>query len=716
MLNCLNMHTFNRLWGGSFKWFNRSTIKLTFLVVLCLSAGNGFAQEKINVACVGNSVTYGYLLHNRERDAYPAQLARMLGDKYEVGNFGKSGATLLNKGHRPYMKQPEFRQAMDFAGDLVIIHLGLNDTDPRNWPNYRDDFIPDYLALIDSFRMVNPKCKIWICRMSPITHLHSRFKSGTRDWYEQIQHAIEKVARVAQVGLIDLQGPLYCRPDLLPDALHPTAEGAAILAQTVYSALTGNYGGLQMPQVYSDNMVLQRGDELKIRGVADAGEKVTVKFGKQKRTAVASRSGHWQVVLTDMKAGGPYRLDISTPRRRLSYQNVMVGEVWLCSGQSNMEFMVKQAQGAKELMDGAARVNVRLFDMKPKVLTNDIMWDSTALAGLNRLDYYHDASWQLPDARTVGNFSAVAYNFGRMLSDSLGVTVGLICNAIGGAPAEAFIDRHSLEFNHQLVDILTDWTHNDMLQDWVRGRAALNMKNSSAKAQRHPYEPCYLYETGILPLKDFTIRGTIWYQGESNAHNVELHEAIFPVLVQSWRNIWGADMPFYFVQLSSLNRPSWPHFRDSQRRLARKIGNSGIAVSSDVGNPTDVHPTRKKEVGERLARLALNGTYGMKNVVASGPMLRNVRYAKDAVWLTFHNGRGMKTSDGKPLRSFEIAGRDGLFHPAEATVIGEAIRLSSPEVMQPCEVRYGWQPYSTGNLVNSDNLPASTFRCAQSEK
>ena len=544
-------------------------------------------------------MTYGYTLLEREKNCYPAQLARMLGDGYEVANFGKSGATLLNKGHRPYIRQPEFKKALEFAGDRVIIHLGLNDTDPRNWPNYRDEFISDYLALIDSFRSVNPRCQIWICRMSPISHRHHRFKSGTRDWYEQIQHAIEKVAADARVGLIDLQEELYCRPELLPDALHPDAEGASILARTVYSAITGDFGGLQMSPVYSDHMVLQRGPELKISGRADAGEKVTVQLGKQRRSGEADAAGRWEVTLKDLRAGGPYELKVSASSRELIFKDVLVGEVWICSGQSNMAFMMKQSARGKYWREKGTEVQVRLFDMKPRVYTDAVAWDSAALAAVNRLEYYLPASWSLPEEDRVADFSAVAFHFGRMLSDSLEVPVGLICNAVGGAPAEAFIDRHSLEFNHQLVDILYDWKNNDMLQDWVRGRAALNIQNARTALQRHPYEPCYLYEAGVRPVAGFPIRGVIWYQGESNAHNVELHEAIFPVLVESWRSIWGKEMPFYFVQLSSLNRPSWPHFRDSQRRLAELVEYSGIAVTSDIGHPTDVHPVQKQEVGER---------------------------------------------------------------------------------------------------------------------
>lgn len=682
-----------------------------FFSLLCLCwLGYAHAVPQTKVACVGNSVTYGYLIPGREINCYPAQLGRMLGEQYEVRNFGKSGATLLNKGHRPYMQQEEFKEALKFAPDWVVIHLGLNDTDPRDWPNYRDDFIPDYLALIDSFRVVRPGCKIWICRMSPIFHWHPRFKSGTRDWYWQEQAVIEKIAGIAGVGLIDLQEGLYCRPDLMPDALHPDAEGAAILAKAVFSGITGNYGGLQLPEVYSDNMVLQRGPELVVKGIADAGDKVTVRLGKQKVSGIAAANGRWQAVLKKLDAGGPFELVVSTSGRELRFKNVMIGEVWLCSGQSNMAFMVKQAVNAEQLLQAAGRSDIRLFDMKPKVFTDAVSWDSSALVALNRLDYYAGTEWTLPGRKAVADFSAVAYCFGRMLADSLRVPVGLICNAVGGAPAEAFIDRKSLEFNCRLVDILYDWTHNDMIQDWVRERAAQNMAKSRSKYQRHPYEPCYLFETGVRPLADFPVKGVIWYQGESNAHNVELNEAIFPALVQSWRNVWGERLPFYYTQLSSIERPSWPHFRDSQRAMLAKIPYSGMAVTSDKGDPADVHPREKREVGERLAHWALHDTYGMTGVVPSGPLYKEASFRKGAAFVKFDYGEGMRSADGKPLRTFEVAGDNGLFFPATATVEGDAVKVSSPEVKRPCRVRYGWQPYTTANLVNKAGLPASTFK------
>lgn len=242
--------------------------------------------------------------------------------------------------------------------------------------------------------------------MSPIFHWHPRFKSGTRDWYWQEQAAIEKIAQIAHTGLIDLHEGLYARPDLMPDALHPNAEGAEILAKAVYAGITGDYGGLRLPDVYGDHMVLQRGPSLTIKGVANAGDKVTVRLGKQKVNGSTGADGRWQVVLKNLEAGGPYELTVKSPDRELHFKDVMIGEVWLCSGQSNMAFMVKQTiQAARLLEQVPAHTGVRLFDMKPKVYTDAVSWDTASLAALNRLDYYADARWALPDRENVANFS-----------------------------------------------------------------------------------------------------------------------------------------------------------------------------------------------------------------------------------------------------------------------------------------------------------------------
>ena len=681
---------------------------IAFGLALLLSCAT-YAQDKIKVACVGNSITYGSGVADREVNAYPVKLQGMLGDKYEVGNFGKPGATLLNKGHRPYTLQQEYKDALAFAGDIVVIHLGINDTDPRNWPNYRDEFIGDYRSLMQSFREVNPNVRFLLARMTPLSDRHWRFESGTRDWHAEIQLAIECIAKAEGVQLIDFHEPLYPYPYILEDAVHPNAEGAAILAKTVYEGITGDFGGLQVSEMYSDNMVLQHNQPLTIHGKANAGEKVTVKIAGQKKKTVAASNGKWSVVLEPLKAGGPYTLSIEAGKQELKYNNVLAGEVWLCSGQSNMEFYLSWSATGKRDIPQAANDQIRLYDMKARWRTNAVEWEASVLDSLNHLQYFTDASWTVCSPETAGQFSAIAYYFGKMLQDSLKVPVGLICNAIGGSPAEAWVDRRTLEY--EFPAILRNWTKNDFIQDWVRGRAALNVKKSSYKFQRHPYEPCYLYESGILPLQQYPIKGVLWYQGESNAHNKDAHEKLFKLLVQSWRKNWNNEqMPFYFVQLSSLNRPSWPWFRDSQRRLMNEIPNTGMAVCTDRGDSLDVHPTRKQEVGERLAYWALNKTYGHE-VVPSGPLYKSVTFDKNIAYVSFDYAEGMKTAEeGAELLTFEVAGEDQIFYPAKAVIVGNQVKVWSDKVKEPTIVRYGWQPFTRANLVNGAGLPASTFR------
>lgn len=695
---------------------SNKTLSTLLLVLFCLTTlqlpaaakRKKVAAEPVRVACVGNSITYGTGIADREHFSYPVQLQQMLGNGYVVGNFGKPGATLLYKGHRPYVEQPEFKEALRFKGDIAVIHLGINDTDPRNWPNYRDEFVKDYLSIMDSLRAANPKVRFILARMTPIADRHPRFQSGTKQWHDEIQTAIETVARVSGAELIDFHEPLYPYPNLLPDAIHPNPEGAGILAKTVYGGITGNYDGLSMSSLYADYMVLQRDVPLDIHGTANTGEKITVEIGGQKASTTADNQGKWSVVLSPMQATEDLTLTITAGKQRKVFSHVAVGEVWLCSGQSNMAFMLCQAESGKEDIAAADDPQLRLFDMKGRWETYDVAWPASCLDSLNHLQYFRETTWQPSTPSSASRFSAVGYYYGRMLRQKLGVPVGLICNAVGGAPTEAWVDRNSLETS--FPNILSNWLQNDFIQDWVRGRAAKNLTNDQTKLGRHPYEPCYLYESGILPLQQYPIKGVIWYQGESNAHNKDAHAKLFSLLVNGWRQNWNnPDMPFYFVQLSSLNRPSWPWFRDSQLRLMKEISNTGMAVSSDHGDSLDVHPRCKQPIGERLARWALAKTYG-QHITPSGPVFSSVTRQADALIVSFLYADGLQTSDGKAPSCFEIAEEDGLFQPANATIEGNTVRLTSPTIKHPRYVRYAWQPFTRANLVNADHLPASTFR------
>jgi sialate O-acetylesterase len=696
-------------------------------------------EPKIKVSCVGNSITYGMRLDDRGQESYPAQLQALLGDRYEVGNFGKSGATLLRHGHRPYFEQEEFRQAMEFAGDIVVIHLGVNDTDPRNWPHFQDEFVGDYLALIDSLRSVNPQARFLIARMTPIGSNHTRFISGTKTWHGQIQEAIETVAEASGAELIDFYEPLYPYPWMFPDAVHPTAEGAGILAKTVYGGITGDYGGLRVSPMFSDHMVLPRDKDFLIRGTADAHEIVTVRVDGDVFEAVVNNRGQWCVLVPQRPARVGAELRIETAKSSLVYRDVAFGDIWLCSGQSNMEFEVRQSSDAALRPDAG----LRLYDMKCNWRTDNVAWPASALDSVNHLQYFAPTRWMPASDAAIARFSAVGYAFGQMLRDSLQVPIGLICNAVGGSTAESWIDRETLETRYPAM--LRDWLHNDLIMEWARSRAEKNLSNRPASVEgygvvptRHPYEPCYNFEAGILPLDHYPITGVIWYQGESNAERVEVHEELFPLLVDSWRSYFGEDgptgatflpdydgdlsnktaywfcpnkeIPFYYVQLSSLNRTCWPIFRDSQRRLMDCRPGLGMAVTSDLGDPMDVHYRQKRPVGERLALQALEKHYGHA-VRADGPLAKEVALVGQDVYVDFYPQDALRSADGGPILGFEVQdAADGLFHPVAAEVSGGLVRLDCAALRAPKAVRYAWQPYTRANLVNAAGLPASTFR------
>jgi len=686
----------------------KRTIVLFGLLLMVLTA---VAGGKIKVACVGNSVTWGMTIIDREKNCYPAQLQKMLGDKYEVRNFGHSGTTLLQHGHRPYVDQQEYQEALNFKADLVIIHLGLNDTDPRNWPEYSEEFNADYILLIDSFRQANPKAKIWICLMTPIFERHPRFESGTRDWHAQIQKHIRQVATATRVPLIDLNTPLYSRPDLLADAIHPNAEGAKIIAETVYGALTGNYGGLSLSPLYTDGMVIQRNKPIVFRGKANAGETVKVNFNGHMLSAMTNDAGKWKVTFPAEEAGGPYKAQISTKKEKLTIKDIYVGEVWLCSGQSNMELPVNAVQSkTQDLNEADCQTRLHLFNMSAIYPTTAVTWSANACDSVNRHQYLHIGPWRNCSRESLDGFSAVAYHFGKKLADSLQVPVGIICNAVGGTTTESWIDRHTLE--QRMPAILRDWYHGDFGMKWARERALQNISISKNPLQRHPYAPAYMFETGMLPLKGYSIKGVVWYQGESNAHNMELHERLFPMLQKSWRNFFhNPELPFYFVQLSSLNRPSWPRFRDSQRRMASRLRNTWMVVTTDVGDSLDVHYTNKKPVGERLGLQALHHSYDY-NIESDGPICHSVSAKDNGLELQFIHAKSLSAKGGR-LIGFEVAGADGIYYPAEAQITSSnTILVRSSSVTRPLYVRYGWQPFTRANLVNEVGLPCSTFQWA----
>ncbi|CDN31991.1 Sialic acid-specific 9-O-acetylesterase [Mucinivorans hirudinis] len=677
------------------------------LLALLISTAYSYAvpstSTKIKVACVGNSVTYGMTIENREQNSYPAQLQQMLGEDYQVGNFGRNGATLLNKGHNPYTKTEEYGKALEMGADIVIIHLGLNDTDPRNYPHYQEEFAPDYIALIDSFRRANPKVRVIVARLSPIFHTHWRFNAGTQMWYNKIQQEISRIAARENVELIDFQEVLYNHPDLLPDAIHPNKEGATLLAQRVYAAITGDFGGLQLSPLFSDNMVLQCSPATLVCGVANVGDIVNVTLGTLKFSTVTDKNGKWKVELPLDHYSTNSTLMISTRDKALEFNNVSVGEVWVLGGQSNMSWTVGQSTNPEKALENN---NIRLFMCEPASDRTRDSLDAQTLERLNKLDYIRSQGWQSAAKEAIDNFSAIGFYFAQRVAAKMADTpIGLIQMSLGGAAAEGFVSREMMEADPLLVKMLTNWTKNPMVMQWCRDVGIQNTKGAQNPLQRHYYEPVFLYESRTKPLSDYTIKGVLWYQGESNADNTELHEVIFPKVVETFRKAYrNEQLPFYFVQLSGIeSRPSWGRFRNSQRILADNIENCEMVVSFDYADPTDVHPRKKDVIGERLANVALARDYGFTNVQYQAPTV--VRFEGNV--LTFNNvAGGLKSSDGGAVRGFQASDDGLIFRDVEATIKGNKIIL---KIDNPIYVKYAWKLFTDANVVNGVGVPLSTF-------
>lgn len=711
-------------------------LRMALFVALC-HAPLCRASAPVRVACVGNSVTYGWGVENREQNCYPVVLQRLLGEGYEVGNFGHCGATLLRKGNYPYVERPEYQQALDFHPDIVVIHLGLNDITPFNWPDHCFEFLGDYHTLIESFRAVNPHAKIYACLMTPVFHDHGWFKSGMREWRQQAQWFIRQLP----VPLIDLEEALCDRPDLFPDALHPNAEGAELIARQVYRSITGDFGKLRMSPLFADHMVL-RMHETEIKGLANPGHTVEVTLTEKRprgrktqdvvlfeRTVQAQPDGEWSVVIHVPRAVKSATLTIQTPDTTAVYRNVGVGEVWMVSGQSNMSWPVAWS-AAEDRAAVRPNADIRLFKANPSFANERGPLDVAELASINRLDYIRNPEGWIPASEgnrvIVDEFSAVGWFFAQSLADSVpDMPIGVIQTALGGAPTEAFVSRRTLEDNPEIRDILYNWRENPMVQEWVRGVAKANLEGSSNPLQRHFFDPAYLFESRIAPMAGYGIDGVLWYQGESNAHNTDLHAKLFPEMVCSfWDAFLNYRAPrFYYVQLSSIgDRLSWPDFRNTQRLLNLKEDGpylslpsviDGMVVSSDVGDSLDVHPRQKGIIGERLMWMT---RWNDEQKERYCPRVLETRVDRDRgeITLVFSGPLFLAQGTGDHPLTLEVAGPDFRFFPVEGRIEGDELVLSvEPDMTRVLwlYVRYGWQPYTRANLCGEGPyyMPVSTF-------
>ncbi len=676
----------------------------------CLLWGIGtYAQDKIKIACVGNSVTEA--LNVPKGKDYPSVLQNLLGDNYEVRNFGVSGSTLLKKGHRPYIRSEKYAASIAFSPDIVVISLGLNDTDPRNWPNFGDDFFADYNSLIDSYIQKGKATKIYVCINTPIFSGHKRFLSGTRDWYDRIQFEIRKVSQFRNIPLINLNEPLCQRIDLFDDFIHPNEEGTQIIAETVFAHIQSPVFPLSVNEIFGSGMVLQRNSELLLTGRGTSFAEVELRFDKLRLSAKVDSLGYWRLPIPKQKAGGPYVFWIESGNEKVKMDSVYFGDVYFSSGQSNMAFELRgDTSQYNQLTNKVWPAHVRYFKNHNIVQTNKVSWDSVTLAKVNKLQFFR-GSWAGLNTSEQAEYSAVSVAFLNNLSiANPEVPIGLVEMAVGGSNTESWIDRKTLEKNAITAMYIDNWVTSDFVQDFCRTRAVLNLKNSTLKNARHPYQPAYNFESGIHKWKDYVFKGVLWYQGESNAHNIELHDLLFPMMMGSWRKLWkDEELPFYYVQLSGIDRPSWPGFRNSQRLLESRIQNAYMIPSYDVGDSTNVHPTNKAPVGVRLSQAVRSTLYNETSHLLA-PRLMQFSKEEGAVVLSFDRVTKF-TAVGIPS-GFEWVGPLGDIVQAERVEFkGTKLKVYySQDIGEPIQLRYAYRPYTRANIYNENLIPIPTFK------
>jgi sialate O-acetylesterase len=477
---------------------------------------------------------------------------------------------------------------------------------------------------------------------------------------------------------------------------------------------------LQVAKVFSDNMVLQRNKPVSIWGRAIPSSSVSVNFAHQEKVVRVASDSRWHVIFPAQQANAnPQSISITCGNQKIVLNNILVGDVWLCLGQSNMEFPMKNESHFREALQSADQPNIRFYN--PAYIGKSVfgsVYTDSMLKRLNTKDFY-DGHWQVSDTSSIRDMSAVAYYFGKMINDSVSVPIGLINLSIGGCPLETFLDEHSLKNSKRFADkVKGNWLQSKSLPDWVKERGIQNLGNNSLQADNlggpdHAYKPGFAYKAGVEPILQMPIKGALWYQGESNAQEIERvmeYGQLFKLLVSDYRKKWqDVNLPFYFVQLSSIESTNyksqfWPIFRDEQRKILSEIAHSGMAVCSDLGAGNDVHPTNKKDVGERLARWALYNDY-KKNVIPSGPLPLKAVFKDEKVIISFqYTANSLRTSDNSVVRGFSFDGIN------DVSAIIDHNKVVINTINKPAYVYYGWKPFTDANLVNNALLPASTFK------
>ena len=471
---------------------------------------------------------------------------------------------------------------------------------------------------------------------------------------------------------------------------------------------------LSVASIFSDGMVVQRNEEIAIWGKSAPGENITLKLSSQEFHTTSNSSGKWKKNLPEQALGQPINILIYTKTDTIHIRNILIGEVWLASGQSNMHLDLKRTLNGEAVAKKANNSNIRIYNMKPTFPTGE---DGThTLNELNKIQsnkYFNTNGWVEATPKNVLYFSAVAYYFAEKLQQSLNIPIGIIHNAVPGSPIESWLPEKIIDQDIEISEFVkTRWSFKKNEKDGMITVGKKQISLSKNPKQKHPWMPTYNYTNGILPIKNYKIKGVIWYQGESNAEHPTLYKKMFKKMVNTWRSDFHNDFPFYYVQLTSReNRPAWPEFRNAQRELLDSVNKSKMVVISDIGDRHETHAKNKRPVGERLALLALGDTYNTISNFES-PLFDYADIYNNNLIINFKGAfDGLQTSKGKNILGFEISNDATNYQKTTAKIQRNSVQIQLPEnYKNTIYIRYGWEPYTEANLISKNGLPVSTFR------
>ena len=668
---------------------------LTALLMVCVTIIN--ATEVKRVACIGNSITKGSWLTHPERDSYPAVLQRMLGSKWEVSNWAVSGACISPECKNVYMQSDSYTQVKKSHPAVIAIFLGHDDARKPNQAHL-GQFADGLKLMVNDLKKSCPTSRIIL--MTPTKVSSKGWDNDDNAIREQVIPAIQKVAQELGVSYLDVYTTADSRH--YPDGVHPDANGAGGVAAALYTAITGKKQEyerpLSVPSMFSDHAILQQNTKVSVWGYGPAGKKVIVKgsWGAS-ASAEVDAEGKWMTRLATPKASfTPYTMTISQGKQKFELKDILIGEVWLASGQSNMQmelggFYRTAVEGGPEAIANSANNGLRLYrvprgdSQRPK---DDVL----------------NEGWEVSGPASAVHFSATGFFFARQLQKTLNIPVGCIESANGGASIVSFMSPDA-------VNVYKD----------VRGEG-INQYYKDFKAPAYwesytwpQHTPTVIYNAMIHPLLPYTIKGAIWYQGCDDRRHPELYKQMYATFMKDWREKWqSGKFPIYYAQIAPYGYKdnTAARMREAQEQLESEKDSTFMICLMDNGLEKNIHPSDKPTVGFRFAQRVLEKTYHVEGINSDYPHYKSmeIREKDGKVVIRFTGADDGIAKRTKPLKGFQIAGDDKVFHDVEAKDEGNTIVLTPPAGVKPVAVRYCFKDYCVGTVYNMRGNPLSSFR------